>query len=82
MGTSGRFIINLRFTNDIDSLASSAEELKAPSEHTDRMAKSYGMKINVDKMKVVMNSTEGTGRDIKVNNTYTEVADQFKYLSW
>ena len=41
---TGRAIKNLRFTDDINSLASSEEDLKALTECTNRMAKSNGMK--------------------------------------
>ena len=55
----GRVITSLRFANDIDGLVSREEKLKALVEHIDRMAKSYGMKINADKMKVMMKGAEG-----------------------
>ena len=75
VSTDGNIIKNMRFTNNIDGLASSEEELKTLIEHITRMAKSYGMKINSDKTKVMMNSTEGIGGNIKVNNTCIEVVN-------
>ena len=75
-----RIFTKVRSADDIDSIDGSEEELKALIELIDRTAKSYSMKINADRTKVMMNSIEGTGRDIKVNNTYIEVVDQFKYL--
>ena len=39
------------------------------------------MEINPYKLKVMMNSAEGIGRDIKAKTTCLEVVDQFKYLS-
>ena len=38
------------------------------------------MKINTDKTKLMMNSAEGIGRDIRVTKTCIEEVDQFKYL--
>ena len=77
----GKVITNLRFADNINSLASSEGELKALIQNIERTAKPYGMKVNANKMKVMMNSTEDISRDINVNNTGKEVVHQFKYLS-
>ena len=77
----GRVITNMRFGNDIDGLAGSEEELKVLIGCINRTAKACNMKINADRMKVMMNSAEGISREIKVNNACVEVVHQFKYVS-
>ena len=63
----GRTITNLRFSDDIDSLAGEEEELANLVECLDKAFTAYGTEISPEKTKLVTNNTSGINIEIKVN---------------
>ena len=63
----GRTITNLRFSDDIDSLAGEEEELANLAEHLDKASTAYGMEISPEKTMLMTNNTSGINTEIKVN---------------
>ena len=53
----GRAITNLRFADDIDSLASEEEELAKLVERLDKASTAYGMEISAEKTKLTISDT-------------------------
>ena len=54
-----RTITNLRFADDIDSLAGEEEELARLVERLDKASTAYGMEISAEKTKLMPNNTSG-----------------------
>ena len=59
----GRSITNLRFANDIDSLAEEEQELEALVESLHKTCTRYKMEISAKKTKLMTNSTNDIQRD-------------------
>ena len=76
----GRAITNLRFADDIDSLASEEEELAKLVERLDKASTAYGMEISAEKTKPMTNNTSGINTEIKINGLQLETVTSFKYL--
>ena len=76
----GRTITNLRFADDIDSLAGEGEELAKLVECLDKASTAYGMKISAEKIKLMTNNSSGINTEIKVNGQKLETVTSFKYL--
>ena len=76
----GRTITNLRFADDIDSLAGE-EELAKLVEHLDKASTAYGMEISAEKTRLMTNNTNGINTEIKVSGQKLETVTSFKYLS-
>ena len=76
----GRTISNLRFADDIDSLAGEEEELANLVECLDKASTAYGMDISAEKTKLMTNNTSGINTEIKVNGQRLETVTSFKYL--
>ena len=62
----GRNITNLRFADDIDTLAEEKQELEALVESLDKTCTRYKMEISAEKTKLMPNSANGIRREIKV----------------
>ena len=62
-----RTITNLRFADDIESLAREEEELANLAERLDKASTAYGMEINAEKTKLMTNNTSDINTEIKVN---------------
>ena len=75
----GRTISNLRFADDIDSLAGEEEELANLIECLDKASTAYSMEISAMKTKLMTNTTSGINK-IKVNRQNRETVTSFKYL--
>ena len=75
----GRIITNLRFANDIDSLADE-EELANLIERLDKASTAYGMEISAEKTKLMTNNANGINTGIKVNGQMLQTVTSFKYL--
>ena len=54
--TSGRNIKNLRYTDDITLMAESEEELKSPSMRVKEESENTGLKLNIQKAKIMVSS--------------------------
>ena len=72
-----RNITNLRFADDIDTLA---EELEALVESLDKTCTRYMMEISTEKTKLMTNSANGDQREIKVKGHKLGTVTSFKYL--
>ena len=62
----GRNITNLRFTDDIDAQAEEEQELEALVESLGKICTRYKMEISAEKTKLMINTANGTQREIKV----------------
>ena len=71
VSTGGRTITNLRFADDIDSLAGEEEELADLVERLDKASTAY---------KLMTNNTSRINTEIKVNGQKLETVTSFKYL--
>ena len=67
----GRTITNLRFADDIDGSAEE-EELIQLAERLDKASTAYGMEINAEETKLMINNTSGINTEIKVNGQKLE----------
>ena len=76
----GRNIINLRFADDIDTLAEEEQELEALVESLDKTCTRYKMDISAEKTKLLINSANGIQREIKVKVQTLGTVTRFKYL--
>ena len=79
VSTGGRTINNLRFADDIDSLAGEKEKLEKLVERLDKASTVYGMEISAEKTKLMTNNTSGINTEIKVNGQKLETVTSFKY---
>ena len=79
LGIRGRTITNLRFVDDIDSLAGE-EELAKLIECLDKTFTTYGMEISAEKTKLMTNNTSGINTEINVNGQKLETVTSFRYL--
>ena len=80
VSNGGRTITNLRFADDIESLAGEEEELANLVERLDKASTAYGMEISAEKTKLMTNNTSGINTEIKVNGQRLETVTSFKYL--
>ena len=76
----GRTITNLRFADDIDSVAGEEEELANLVERLDKASTAYGIEISAENTKLMTNNTSGINTEIKVNGQKLETVTSFKYL--
>ena len=75
----GRTITNLRFADDIDSLAGVEEELADLVERLDKASTAYIMEISAEKTKLITNNS-GINTEIKVNGQKLETVTSVKYM--
>ena len=80
VSVGGRNITNLRFADDIDTVAEEGKELEAPVESLDKTCAMYKMKIGAEKTKLMINSANGIQREIKVKRQKLGSVTSFKYL--
>ena len=78
--TGGRTIINLRFADDIDSVAGEEEKMAKLVERLDKASTAHGMEISAEKTKLMTNNTGGINTEIKVSGQTLETVTSFKYL--
>ena len=76
----GRTITNLRFADDIDSLAGQEQELAKLVNHLEDASTAYGMQISAEKTQLMTNNTNGISTDITIDNKKLETVHSFKYL--
>ena len=76
----GRKVNNLRFTDDIDLLASSIAELDELTRRLDKASADFGMEISADKSKILSMGIEGVQPVIGVKGGKLEAVQTFKYL--
>ena len=75
-----RTITNLRFADDIDSLAGEEEELTKLVERLDKASTAYGMEISAETTKLMKINTSGINTGIILNGQKLETVTSFKYL--
>ena len=80
VSVGGRNITNLRFADDIDTLAEEEQELEALVESLDKTCTRYKMEISAEKTKLMTNSANGIQREIKVKGQKLGTVTSFKYL--
>ena len=74
----GRKFNNLRFSDDIDLIADSESELQTITDALEKISTEYGMEINHDECKIIVNG-EGATPMIYMYNKQIENVDYFKY---
>ena len=67
VGVGDRTITNLRFADNIGGLAAQEEWLAKLVQHLNKASTVYGMRISVEKIKLMTNNTSGIIKEIKVN---------------
>ena len=75
----GRKFNNLRFVDDIDLIAGSENELQTITDALEKTSTAYGMEINHDKCKIIVNG-EGPIPMIHIYDKQIENMEHFKYL--
>ena len=75
----GRQLNNLRFADDIDIIAGSESELQTITDALEKTSTAYGMQINHDKCKILVNG-EGPTPMIYMYDKQIENVEYFKYL--
>ena len=70
---------NPRFADDIDLIAGSESELQTITDALEKTSREYGMEINHDKFKILVNG-EGPTPIIYMYNKQIENVEHFKYL--
>ena len=76
----GRKINNLRFADDIDLIAGSESELQSLTDSLEKASTSYGMEINHEKSKILVNGDHSTPPVITMYGKQLENVQNFKYL--
>ena len=76
----GRAITNLRFADDIDSLAGEEEELANLFKRLDKASTAYGMEISAEKTTMMTRNTSGIYTKIKINGHKLETVTSFRHL--
>ncbi|KAJ2937651.1 hypothetical protein O0L34_g19326 [Tuta absoluta] len=76
---NGEYITHLRFADDIVVMAESFEDLSKMLQDLNRVSQQVGLKMNMDKTKVMANSHIAP-TPISVGNSILEVVDKYVYL--
>ncbi|XP_064073992.1 uncharacterized protein LOC135193837 [Vanessa tameamea] len=76
---NGEYITHLRFTDDIVVMAESLEDLSKMLQDLNRISQQVGLKINMDKTKVMANCHVAP-TSISLGNSILEVVDEYVYL--
>ena len=83
MGTvfiGGWDINNPHFSEDISLIAGTGKELKEITERLHKSAKKYGMKISVEKRKVITSANSKDDALTKIGSEKLEKVTHFKYF--
>ena len=76
---NGEYITHLRFADDIVVMAKSMEELSMMLDGLDRVSQRVGLKMNMDKTKIMSNANV-VPTPVSVGNSVLEVVDSYIYL--
>ena len=76
----GQPIDNLRFADDIDLIESSINDLQIKTDQLNEAAKLAGLKINVEKTKVMVFGEEDSGEKVVIEGMTLESVNHFEYL--
>ena len=77
----GRNITNLRFADDIDTLAEEEQELEALVESLHKTFTTYSMEISAEKTKLMTNSANGIQRETKVKGHSSTMEQLFQMMA-
>ena len=77
---NGREISNLRFTDDIDLITGTEEELQELTTTLERRVRAYRIEISAEKSKVMVNSRITPRSTILMNGERLEEVKSLKYL--
>ena len=80
VNTGGRTATNLRFAEDIDSLAGDEQEPVILVKRLDKTSASYGMEITGETTKLMTNNINGVNKKINVIGQRLETVSTFDYL--
>lgn len=72
----GSYLSHLRFADDIVLISTDIQELKSMLQDLNEKSKEIGLKMNLDKTKIISNSQE----DITIENTIIEKVEKYIYL--
>ena len=78
--STGGKITNLRFADDIDSLAGQEQELVKLVNHLEEASIVYSMQISAEKTQLITNNTNGISTDITIDNKKLEIVRNYKYM--
>ena len=76
---NGEYITHLRFADDIVVMVKSMEELSMMLDGLDRVSQRVGLKMNMDKTKIMSNANV-VPTPVSVGNSVLEVVDSYIYL--
>jgi Reverse transcriptase (RNA-dependent DNA polymerase) len=76
---NGRMLSHLRFADDVVLISQNAEELEQMLKDLECESKKAGLKINIDKTKMMTNKFAVTRR-MKISQEQIEIVDHYKYL--
>ena len=79
INVNGEYITHLRFADDIVVMANSMEDLSTMLEGLNRVSQQVGLKMNMDKTKIMCNA-HVVPTPISVENSVLEVVDSYVYL--
>ena len=79
INVNGKYITHLRFADDIVVMANSMEDLSTMLEGLNRVSQQVGLKMNMDKTKIMSNA-HVVPTPISVENSVLEVVDSYVYL--
>ncbi|MCL1440820.1 reverse transcriptase domain-containing protein, partial [Enterobacter hormaechei] len=76
---NGEYLSNLRFADDIALLSNSGDELQSMLSALDEQSRTVGLKINMQKTKVMINNL-GTAQRFVIGGEAVEVVSEYIYL--
>ena len=76
----GRYICNMRFSNDIDLLGSTNQELQYFTEKLVDGTGASGMDVSTEKSKIMINGTNNYSADIHMCGKKLKEVQKFRYL--
>ena len=77
---NGTTVNNLRFADDIALISDSPQGLQQLTEEVNEKSLQFGLRINIDKTKVMKSGVQNTSLNIKVQDDYLEQVENFVYL--
>lgn len=76
MKIDGAYLSHLRFADDIILTSTNIEELKTMIEELNNLSKQIGLKMNLNKTKIITSSPQ----EVSIENTIIEKVEQYTYL--
>ena len=76
---NGEYLSNLRFADDVALLSNSGDELQSMLTALDEQSRTVGLKINMQKTKVILNNL-GKAQRFEIGGEAVEVVNEYVYL--